>query len=551
MKPDRKPKPSMKLNILSPLFGVVLLSPPAFGIGTLTFDTDTEGFALAEAAQETENVEWSSFNGGSVKITCNSGWRDQVGLLDVWNHPVLGPEIQLAATNGGTLRYTILIEPGGFDITDGAYPGWFQPLQTSNSANSWDQEFNSTAIPGLGGGDFPLSETRVIEVEMPFDPGAPESVGGDGLVQLGAGTDYHELLIGLNSEDSFTTATFYIDDLSVEANQEVDTSVPEMSITPAQPGLTLIAAGNGQYERRMVRTLGSAAAVSWVGQASAQAPVSYSFTVEDYPELVGYTAFLYFIPGGDLEELTDPDWQVPTAARMTAQYTALDPMTVTADFSYKIDAPDSNGPEGNDYFTVDSDPSSGLGGILTSFESTAMEGGWSVSFTSDTEFTITAPDGSSSGGTMLQETADLFAGDLTVYLGIIPGAPENIGARAVVSDFTIEGCPDEFDETFEYEFGDFIEFTPEDRSGVAIATVDTPFWISWSLPATGFTLYESPDLGPGEDWIEMTMENVITVTGSEEALYLLNIFELFDDEAENVFFRLERPDPDPPADVVE
>lgn len=532
----------MKPRSSSPILIAALLSTPVFGIGTLTFDADTEGFALAESAPETENVEWSSFNGGSVKVTVTGGWRDQVALKDIWNDPVLGPEIQLAATNGGTLRYTIYLEPDGFDITGGAYPNWFQLLQTSNSANAWDQEFNNSAIPGLGGGDFPLTEVRQIDIEIPIEPGAPEAVGGDGRLQLGAGTEYHELFIGLNSENSFTTATYYIDNLSVEANTVVDTTVPTMAISPATQGLTLIAAGNGQYERRMVRTYGAELLTSWVGQAAPGAPVNYRFHLADFPEITGFTAFVYLIPGTDLEELSDPDWQAPTAARLTAQYVSTDPLSVSADFSYKVDAPNSNGPAGNDYFTVDSVPSSGLGGILANLPASGMTGDWSVSFSSDTDFTITAPDGSSISGAMLQETADLFAGELYVYFGILPGTPENIGESAVISEISITGSEDEFSENFEYEDSEFLEPTPADRSGVRVATIETPYWLSWSLPATGYQLSESPDLGEGGGWLSLDMEPTITVNSKQRAHYLVNLFELFDDESGSNYFRLERPD---------
>lgn len=546
MKTHRKPKQSMNLRTLGPLLTAALLTTPALGIGTLTFDTDAEGFTLGGAGADNDSVEWSSYNGGSLKITVGGGWKDQIALKDIWNDPVLGPEIQLAATNGGTLSYTIYMEPGEFDITDGAYPNWFQVLQTSNSANAWDQEFNNNQIPGLGGGDFPLAETRQIQVTMDIEAGAPEAVGGDGRVQLGSGTNYHELFIGLNSENSFTTATFYVDDLTVEANQVAVTTVPSMQIEDAQPGLNLVAAGNGQYERRMIRNLDSGLGVSWVGNATVGNPVTYSFEVADYPEALSYTAFLYFIPDTGADPYTDPDWQAPTAARLSVQYTSLDPMTATADFAYKIEAPNSNGPAGNDYFTADSVPSSGLGGLLASVDGSGMTGTWSLSFTSDTDFTITAPDGTTGSGSMLQQTADLFAGDLFVYLGILPATPENIGKRAVMSEFGISGVPDGFTETFELNISEHIEKTPADRSGVEFANEGTPCWVSWSLPATGFMLQESPDLGLVETWIEIDMERVINVASQERAYFLVDIYELFYPEAPtSQYFRLERPDPDP------
>jgi hypothetical protein len=534
--------------LLSAGFGITSIHAQV----TLTFDTDLQGFTQGGDATL---VEWSAENGGSMLVSAAGGWAGNCASLEMPTNAAFFDEMKLAETNGGTLSFDVIVRDANVDIPADP-PGWFEMVIIANSAAGWDQSVKGL---GIGGGDWPLDPAeRIANVSIPvFGESAAvddgnytiDTSGGWGNVHLGLNNDGNDLAnggdtTGVNTEPG--SITVYIDNLTIEANQ-VATPPPTLEIKPATRGLNLIAASTGIYDRRMVRT--TDVANSWIGVATEANPVTYAITVkESLPQ--GFETFIYFVPsidGAEIPDYSDPDWQASHCLRMTLQRDTAGEPGASGSAAYKVNSPDSNGPAGSEYWVNDATvPSTGLGGTLAYVGGADIDGTWSLTFTSDTDFTISAPDGTSTAGAMLPATAALFDADLHVYFGNLPLSEANLGLGTIYSNITISGIDFFVDENFTDLIVDgiiepdaFLQVVPEGRSGVFVVTDETDYWLQWSLPAPGYLLEQSVDLGEPGPWETMLMDKAVNV-GNSHMLLLLDSLETLDPDAN--YFRMAKPD---------
>lgn len=537
----------MKPRFLLPLFAAAITATTLQAQVTLTFDTDLQGFTKNDAT----TLEWSNVNGGSMAIKGNGGWTGNGTQFSMQENPAFFDEMRLAETNGGTLTFDIIVR-GSEIVMPANPPGWFQVVVIANTGGGWDQTIKDF---GLGAGQWPLNpDERVFKISLPVIQGSAD--GNDGNVTLNTSAGWGNLHFGINTQSNDGTGTagvstapnsaaIYIDNVTIKAN-EVALPPPTMDIQPVIHGLNVISTGNGQYDRRMIRTKDSEAPYTWVGVATPANPVKYSFTVSNLPQAGGYPSFIYLIPFGDLDpfpDFSDPDYQAPTCIRLNFIRSNANQPGGWGDLSYKVNLANSNGPAGNEFWVTDTVPSSGLGGTLATVGSANVLGTWSVTFTSDTDFTITSPDGTASSGALLPETAALFAGPLHVFFGNLPAAEANKGLSAVYSQASITGVPFPAVDNFELplaEGDEFFQVAPANRTGVVVPKDTASHWLTWSLPATGFLLYQTPDLTDPEQWVPMEITGTFS-SGGRTVYYLLDSTETTD--VNRNFFRLVKPAP--------
>lgn len=296
----------------------------------------------------------------------------------------------------------------------------------------------------------------------------------------------HHLTLKLGQNNLTNTVTYYVDNIRWD-EAPLQIPPPTMTIEKTKPGLNLLAASGGQYDRQGIATV--AGNFGWVGSA---APMSYSMTIKEYPsgqQYPGFSTRFYLVPGAPGTE-EYPDWTEPTCAliEMTAGTNGNGSMT----FHYKTNAPNSNGIN-NQYFNTS--PTNGPVGQLGTVTGASILGTWTVTLNQDTNITLTAPDGTTANMVMPMEDAAQFAGDIKVYFMATPNQTANIGQRAILSGVQIKsGTETLLQDNFTADLNpDVWMKRAASAAGVSVITADQPFYVYWTTPASGFTLQTAAD----------------------------------------------------------
>lgn len=539
-KPSPSPAWKPTLHRSRHVFGALLMSTVAASAqASLTFDSDVQGIT---AGPNATSVAWDSV-GQRLEINTTGGWSPQCAYLDLNSTAdpgivALRAELALALTNGGTLSYDIIVETTSVTSTDPenpVNPGWFETIYVGNSTAGWDQTFGGGTDQITAYGAFPLAAPILQTVNYTIV--AASSVASNTIAEFGAASGHYQINLGLNAQ-SGVDVKYYIDNITIDANEVVAPLViPTLTIAPAVPGLNMIASGNGDYDRQTVRTY-DGIDVTWVGGTF---PKTYEITVVDCPKS-GFETFINFVPGNATPN-SFAHYSEPVAAGVWIYSTPNG--GGGAYFRYKNGYPNSNGPSGREYWVGETAPSDGLGGQIASVNSTKMLGTWKITFTSDTDFTITVPDGASVSGALNSAFAALFGNSdpenpnpTVVYFGNTP-TPGNKGLSAVHSSIKITGTGYPIDEDFLTEpmSADLVVTAQVPASVLQVDAAASKYWIRWTLPATDFQLEQSTDLGTGGPWAALPSPVTYATQGGISRL-------LFESEVLSPttnFFRMVRP----------
>jgi hypothetical protein len=257
--------------------------------------------------------------------------------------------------------------------------------------------------------------------------------------------------------------------------------------------------GSDQWQRDALVTPAGGPSGFWNGNGAT--PVTYSLTIADFPDPVvheGFEAHL-FIVNRDTSTAFDEtyggcDWNAPDIARV--QISSQTNGTYIAQFSWKTNRPNNN--------PID-DPIH-IPGRLTN---SSILGTWSVSFTHDTNVTMSAPGGASTSFTIPLEAVQNHFSPPSSYIqfGFHKNDNENNGhnngVHGTFSRVQKSGGALVFDETFggptltnSYAWrrtsASFVQYLPP----------GTAWDLDWTSPATGF----SPQVSPGVSgpWSHLT-----------------------------------------------
>jgi hypothetical protein len=277
------------------------------------------------------------------------------------------------------------------------------------------------------------------------------------------------------------------------------------------PGLAMFADKLPSYLRGNVRTdTTGAAQVDWVGQASPANPVSYSWTISQFPG-PGHANFRSDIvltpdPVASLQS-ADPDWSATDALWISIQ--SLADGSVAAGIAFKTNQPNGN-----------SQMNPGGTGLLTGGHTLAAPtaiGTWTLTFSNNTDMTLTAPSGASTNVSLPADVASTYTG-VSFFLITAMGNDGNVGQSATYSALNITGVTTPVNENFTDGVLDtpFLalmnqgylfpwNLNPPSHRWV---TSDARFWLKWSLPDTGFAPVSSPTLpGSAVDWLARGLTN--------------------------------------------
>ncbi len=313
--------------------------------------------------------------------------------------------------------------------------------------------------------------------------------------------------------------------------------IPPPTLTPpvkAVQGLNAFATTqqNSVWDRQEVMLVASDG-LSWVGRASAANPVSYSYTIKDFPAgtNVAYNteAYLFLAPNASAEE-NAPDWTEPNCAVVSVVSTGNGGGEMQ--FEYKVnDANDNQMFWGGAAFTNAPGSWDGVtanyleSGYLGNVQSATLLGTWTVQFTSDTNGTLIAPDGTTNTFIFPPYNVTEFAetNGFNVYLGMVANTTSALGQAVVYSSFAISNVPSAVSDNFladtslntniwnaSFSIG---------RGSVLLVPSSAPYWVGWTLPAAGFSLVESSSLGANAVWNDVkTYAAIPTINASQQAL---------------------------------
>ena len=275
------------------------------------------------------------------------------------------------------------------------------------------------------------------------------------------------------------------------------------------PGLNVFAstAGNSYYDRQEVALVASNG-VSWVSHATSANPVTYSFTINGFPQnpATEYACEAYLMMSPNPVAYDNAiDWNETNCVIIWLQQGAG---STLMSFTSKV-----NDPGGNSADQLD--------GTVTN-AGTAM-GTWSITFTSDTNVTMTAPNGNTSSFvfTNAPNFAETANPGCYLYLGMQANNAASLNQAVSYSRFSLSGVPaavtDNFQTDSTLNTNVWFNFMADGTSGVFVMPPSGEYWLKWNTPAAGFRLQTAANImGP---WVAPT--NDLVITGASEYYQLI------------------------------
>jgi hypothetical protein len=357
-----------------------------------------------------------------------------------------------------------------------------------------------------------------VSITIPINPNASGIDGGVGIL-------FKKWLSTAADVPANSTAYFWVGNVWFEGSAAPPPPPTLQLPVKPTPGLNVFASTPGVYDRQQACLVASNG-ISWVGHATAANPVTYSFTIDGFPQdpatEYGCEAYLMMAPNPAAYDGA-LDWNETNCIVFWLEQGAG---STVMNFSYKTNSPGA--------------ASNIAVGTVTN-NGTAL-GTWSVTFTSDTNCTMTAPDGNTSS--FLFTNASYFAETKNpgcyLYLGMQPNNSAGLNDAVTYSQFSLTGVPaavtDNFTADTTLNTNLWYNFMATGPLGVFVNPTNAALWLKWNTPAAGFHLRESSNLqGP---WVEPTDDLILNGAGAYLQLITTNDIPA---GTPNAFFQLSNP----------
>lgn len=331
------------------------------------------------------------------------------------------------------------------------------------------------------------------------------------------------------------TANFWVDNVVLIGTAGPPPPPTVSAPVKPTPGLNCFAStkGNSFYDRQDV-VLRQSTGLSWVGQATPGNPVSYSFTISGYPNSVNCEAYMFLVPNPAFVE-NAPDWNETNCAVFFLQGNNS---SAIGHFQYKVNENSQNamyggGTEARGSYTNAPGSWNGVtpnyleSGDLGSVTNTGVLGTWTVRFTSDTNITLIAPNGSTSSLVLPAYNKGYFAesSGFNVYIGMQANNADAMNQAVVFSNIAITGTASPYSENFLAQsvldttnvWNNSIAGGP---NGVLIVPQNTSaYWLRWTLPDANFNLQVTSNLlGGASSWNTVAAHSPIALDGLRQQL---------------------------------
>ncbi len=378
-----------------------------------------------------------------------------------------------AATEYSHVNLDVRVAPGSTPRATGDYGYWEVILR---NGTAWD--WISTDINGATGIRITNTDWQRLSFKVPASAGA-----------------VHRLTFKTGDNGLLGPITLNIDNVTW-TRKTTPPPPPTLTLRRAQGGLNLVTTSTDIYGRHNIYTTDNSS-YSFAGSAE---PVSYSFTVDKFPDAAahpGFQAHIFLVPGNPGTE-TSPDWNEPTLIFMDIRAGANNAGSAT--FRMKTEQPGGN----SELYAAG----------LTNVTSATVLGTWTITANGNI-FTMTAPDGTVSGPIDIgAEAAALFAdGSLRVYFGVQPNSDANKGQSVHVTKAEIKrGSTVLLSDSFNGESLDLEKWTPNASVGGVdfVPTSEANWVVTWTVPDTGFKIQTATSL-TNPNWTDLDV-SATTVT---------------------------------------
>ena len=324
-------------------------------------------------------------------------------------------------------------------------------------------------------------------------------------------TDVPAIAIYYNSYSGYPrfATTQWIDNVVLKMDVGPPPPPPTTYLDSIVPGLAQFADVQPTYNRQDIRSdTNGTAGLTWYGRPK---PVVYSFTIAEFPG-PGHAGFQVAMPitpdPAGSQIYSDADWSATNVIWFNIN--ANNDGTVFAGLSYKTNQPSQNSQ------MFGANPGNLIPGNNTNgLAAPTAVGTWKITFTSDTDFTITAPNGASKSASLPADVAALYNGYVGVYLYSSPANANNIGQRMTFSHYSISNVVTPFDEdlTDGILHTPFLllnsqnyfytgNYTPTPPNQVFVTASDA-YWYHWTLPDAGFAPVSRTSVAPGTFWNDL------------------------------------------------
>jgi hypothetical protein len=445
------------------------------------FDSDIEvadgSYGEWPAGSSSHTLEWAtedadgSSTSGSLKFIVNwtgtvPGWNDsKVAFRDAGKGDFTWPGIDCRSYVN--LEWDVKVDIANSHITgDGNYgaiqivcQGWEGANNNPNTLG-WVSLGNSIPVANKSG----WQHMKVALLDYPYN--------------------LNKLVFNFNSGSATNTITYLIDNVKLTAPPQPP---PSLWTEKAVPGLALVAASGGQWDRQNIRTIGTN--YSWVGRPG---PVSYSIEVAKHATVDNFRLHMFLVPGISNPTRGDSDWHETNCLMVAINSNPNGGSWAT--INCKVNAEDSNGRQFEDAATG--------GGYLGGIWANKAAGIWTLTLSQDNIIVLTTPDGTSLSNTIPAAIIDVWKtySELQYAVGVMPGNAAYVGQRVMLKSVKVTGAagPDInanfLTGSLDTNVWSIVANSP--TYGVQQIPQDAVYWVNWTLPANGYRLQATTALSP-------------------------------------------------------
>jgi hypothetical protein len=400
---------------------------------------------------------------GSLKITLN--WSSANSQFVLWdqgtnnNYFALG----LNATTFTNFQCDVRFAPGS--ASDAGNTGGqpiFGHLQFGLRTSGYGQDY-------FGGVDIAATNTDWVHVSITLNAISDANLLNMGGLLIHIDRNYYNL--NLNGP-----STLWVDNIKfVGSTTVISNPPPTLGMQKITPALRAFIGSANIYGRSQLTTVN--ASESWIGGSY---PKTYSFTLLDFPTVNQVQAMMEFIPGPAYTGNSGADYGKTNS--LWLQILNDGAGGYTADIAWKTNAPNHNPPDAPNGHTELSIASahSPVGTWTLTFNN-ATSGTLSGPGTNDVPFTINDPN----------VVAD-WQNPCVLVIGNQPnGVVSGEGLPSDYSAISVTGVAggnivDDFTKATSLDPA-WTLLNCDNPDTIVLVTTNTPYWVTWTLPDTGFT----------------------------------------------------------------